>query len=128
MPRSRAAPNLGLLFPRDLMSLLPSSDNFRLLERLDNSGAKLLMATTFLEADENATGPEDPVRVHEHPINLALPPYCLRPPEAMFVDSGKGRTDHRLALWELEAERPLLLTGDCTPSSWEGVTLKLSRS
>lgn len=112
------------------MSLLPSSDNFRLLERLDDSGAKLLMATTFLEADENAAmlEEENAVGVHAHPINLALPPYCLRSPEAVFMDSGMGRADHRLALWELDPERPLLLTGDCTASSWEGVTLKLSRS
>lgn len=101
------------------MPHLPSSHNFRLLQNLDASGARLLMATTYLEADDNLSASVEGLAPAEaaHFVNLGRSPYCLRPPEAVFYDGASGRRDQGMALWELDTKRPLLLSGDC--GGWE---------
>ena len=96
-----------LIFCRHLMFHLTPAHGARLLRRFTSSGAKYLMATTYLRADENE---EDFVLAFGHKTNLFRRPYCIRDPVRMYLD---GETDMMLGLWQLtdddgEALPPLL--------------------
>ena len=91
LPRGR----FDLIFCRHLMFHLTPEHNLRLLRRFEQSGAKFLMATTYLRADEND---RDFVLAFGHKINLFRPPYCMRDPIRMYVD---GEADMMLGLWEI---------------------------
>lgn len=86
---------------------LPPRHNLRILHNIQASGARLFMATTYLDGDENLLA--DTFRpVSGHLINLALPPYCLRPPVALFKDFTGLVDGRRMGLWELDPDRPLV--------------------
>lgn len=92
---------------RDLMIHLPPRHNLKILQNIQASGARLFMATTFLDGDENLIA--DTFKpAAGHFINLALPPYCLRPPDALFKDFTGVKHDKRMGLWELDSGRPLI--------------------
>lgn len=95
---------------------LPARHNLRVLQNIQASGARYLMASTFVEADENSLS-ETFVPPVGHNINLSLPPYCLPKPTAIFEDHWTGRSDLRMGLWEIHPDRPLALSGDCLPVS-----------
>lgn len=93
---------------------LPARHNLRVLENIQASGARFLMASTFLEADENHLS-ETFVPPEGHNINLSLPPYCLPAPIALYEDESEERSDLRMGLWDLHQDKPLALGGDCSP-------------
>lgn len=78
------------------------------------------MTSTFLDTDENFSA-DTFVPANGHLINLAKAPYCLRPPTAFFDDFGTGRSGQRMALWELDPARPLVLGGDCGRTPWSSL-------
>lgn len=92
---------------------LPARHNLRVLRNIEASGARFLMASTFVEADENRDS-EAFVPSVGHSINLSLPPYCLPEPIALVKDHSHDRSDLRMGLWELHPEKPLALSGDCS--------------
>lgn len=71
------------------------------------------MASTFLRADENGRS-ETFVPTLGHYINLSRAPYCLPPPIALLEDGSTGRPDHRMGLWELHSDLPLVSGGECS--------------
>ena len=93
---------------------LPARHNLRVLRNIQQSGARFLMASTFVEADENYLS-ETFVPPEGHNINLSLPPYCLPAPIALYEDESAGRSDLRMGLWDLHQDEPLALGGDCSP-------------
>ena len=89
-----------LILTRHMMYHLPPSDNLEVLRRLEASGAKYLLLTTHLRADEN----EAPFALARgHAVNLFRAPYCLRDPLRLFPDNGP---DLFLGLWALKAAFP----------------------
>jgi hypothetical protein len=90
-PRGR----FDVIFCRHLMFHLTPAHNMRLLRRFERSGAKYLMATTYLRANEND---KDFVLAFGHKVNLFRPPYCMRDPLRMYVD---GEADMMLGLWQI---------------------------
>ena len=89
------AGRFDVIFCRHLMFHLTPEHNLRLLKRFERSGAKYLMATTYLRADEND---KDFVLAFGHKVNLFRPPYCMRDPLRIYAD---GEADMMLALWQI---------------------------
>lgn len=104
--------------PRDVMLHLAPRHNLRMLQNIEASGAHLLMASTYLDGNDNWIS-NTFVPVKGHYINLSQPPYCLRPPVALFVESTMERADQRMGLWELDPARPLVVAnGNCGRVAW----------
>lgn len=103
---------------------LPARHNLKIIQNIQASGARFLMASTYVEADENGVS-ESFVPPVGHNINLSLPPYCLPEPIAVFDDESTGtdRTDLRMGLWDLYQGAPLVLGGDCSPMTTTTTTL-----
>ena len=97
---------------------LPPEHNLKILQNVEASGAKLLMASTYLEGDENWSSSTF-VPAKGHPINLSTPPYCLRPPVALYVGVSTDRPDQRMGLWVLDTAKPLVSSGDCDWVAWD---------
>lgn len=93
---------------------LPARHNLRVIQNIQASGARFLMASTYVEADENQAS-ESFVPSLGHKINLSLPPYCLPEPIVVFNDDSTDREDLRMGLWDLHQHSPITLSGDCTP-------------
>lgn len=92
---------------------LPARHNLKVIQNIQASGARFLMASTYVQADENAVS-ESFVPPVGHNINLSLPPYCLPEPIAVFDDESADREDLRMGLWDLHQDAPLVLGGDCS--------------
>ncbi|CAN0119371.1 unnamed protein product, partial [Ectocarpus sp. 4 AP-2014] len=116
VPASQDGAPFDLVFVRDLMVHLPARHNLKVIQNIQASGARFLMASTYVEADENKLS-ETFVPPIGHNINLSLPPYCLPEPMAVFLDDSTERTDLRMGLWDLHEHSPLALSGDCSPTS-----------
>lgn len=86
---------------------LPPRHNLRILRNIEASGARLLMASTYLDEGDNWRS-DTFLPVTHHNINLLLPPYCLRPPVALFPDVSDGRDNRRMGLWVLNGTKPLI--------------------
>eukprot|EP00903_Cladosiphon_okamuranus_P012120 g11372.t1 len=114
LPESQDGKPFDLVFVRDLMVHLPARHNLKIIQNVQASGARFLMASTYVEANENDVSEtfDPPVG---HLINLSLPPYCLPEPIAVFDDESTDRTDLRMGLWDLHQDVPLVLGGDCSP-------------
>jgi len=96
-------PATDLLFCRHLMFHLTPEHNLRVLRAMEHSGARYLLASTYLRTKVN-TKPY--VLVQGHHINLLEPPYCLRDPIRIY---GEDHDDMYMGLWELGPldDRPL---------------------
>ena len=82
-----------LIFCRHMAYHLPPADNIKVLARFEQTGAPLLMMTTYLRADANL----DPyVLAQGHPVNLFRAPYCVRDAERLYRDNGR---DIYMGLW-----------------------------
>jgi len=98
--------NIDLLFCRHMMIHLTVTDNLKVLENIENSGVRYLMATTFLTNSGN-----DPINVNTddfrlvlgHEINLMQSPYCLRPPIKLFLDASHDDVNNfsYMGLWDI---------------------------
>ena len=100
-------PPTDLLFCRHLMFHLTPEHNLRVLRAMERSGARYLLASTYLRTKVNA---KPYVLIQGHHINLLEPPYCLRDPIRIY---GENHDDMYMGLWELSPldDRPLL--GKC---------------
>jgi hypothetical protein len=101
-----------LIFCRHMMYHLSPADNIKLLQTIDRSGAKYVMLTTYLRADENQA---DFVLAFGHKINLFRAPYCLRDPVELFLD---GELDGYMGLWQLHPTVPLVQPGGCMGAAY----------
>lgn len=98
---------------------LPPRHNLKILRNIEASGAHLFMASTYLDGNDNWDS-DTFVPAKGHFINLALPPYCLRAPVALFNDASTARADQRMGLWELDPSRPLVASNeDCSRVAWD---------
>lgn len=93
--------------------------NLQILQNIGISGARYLMASTYLDGNDNWEA-DTFIPAIGHRINLSLPPYCLRPPVALFSDTALDRDDKRMGLWDIDPARPLVvLNGNCRQVAWE---------
>lgn len=93
--------------------------NLRFLQNIETSGAKFFMASTYVNGGDNWNA-DTFIPAIGHFINLFLPPYCLRPPVALFLDDTWDRDDKRMGLWEIDPARPLVdLNGSCQQVAWD---------
>ena len=93
-PASDGAP-FDLVLNRHMAYHLPAADNVAALRRFAGSGARFLLLTTHVRADEND---RTFVLADGHAVNLFRRPYCLKAPLALFPD---GAPDVYLGLWAL---------------------------
>jgi hypothetical protein len=87
---------VDLLFCRHMMLHLSVPDNIQALRNFAVSGARFVMATTFLRpgAQENGRGFQLALGHH---INLLAAPYCLPDPVRLYSEEGP---DMYMGLWE----------------------------
>ena len=98
----------ALVLCRHLLFHLPPTEGARVLHHLATSGARWLLTSTYLRADD-LRDKRDFVLANGHRTNLMLPPYCARDPERLYRDA-PDTPDQYLGLWDL-AKGPLLV--DC---------------
>ena len=102
-----ALPVVDLVFCRDCLVHLSFADIGRALARINESGARFLLTTTFVGREANRDIPTGVWR----PLNLEKPPFELGPPlrlinEGCTEEDGQ-HADKSLGLWSL----PLRLAG-----------------
>ena len=85
---------------RHLLFHLPPRDGLAALRHIHASGARWLLTSTYLKADELATGGGDFVLASGHKTSLLKPPYCARDPERLYRDA-PDTPDQYLGLWDL---------------------------
>lgn len=81
--------------------------NVRMLQHIETSGARFLMASTNVDGNDNWRADTFRPAIGLL-VNLSLPPYCLRPPIALYSDAMPERPGQRMGLWELDPARPLV--------------------
>jgi glycosyltransferase involved in cell wall biosynthesis len=98
-------PRADVVLCRDVLIHFPDDDLARALRAIIASGARYLLASTFIDREEN----EPIVLGAWHPVNLQLPPLSLPPPVDTLIEtpSETGYDDKRLALWDLRSLRSL---------------------
>lgn len=108
-------PDRTLILCRHLLFHLPHEDGRAVLENLVQLGARWLLTSTYLRADDNR---RHFVFADGHKINLFRPPFCAVDPIRLYRDA---HPDQFLALFDLSVARPLLL-GPPPPHSPETST------
>lgn len=92
-------PRADLVLCRDCLVHLSFENVFRALERIRKSGAEWLLATTFLEHEDN----EDIADGDWRMLNLERAPFNFARPDAVIVEgcteAGGAYADKALALW-----------------------------
>jgi hypothetical protein len=92
-------PSADLVFCRDALVHLGTADAFAALANLRRTGARWLIATTFVGDRDNPD-----IRTGEwRPLNMERPPFRFPPPAAVIDEhcehTGGIYRDKRLALW-----------------------------
>ena len=92
-------PPAYMIVCRDVLVHLPLNLAVQLVDQCRASGARYLLATTFVDSDSN----EDVPPGHWHPINLSLEPFNLGKSVRSVVErhSFSDRGDKALCLWDL---------------------------
>lgn len=108
-------PDRTLVLCRHLLFHLPHEDGRAVLENLVQLGARWLLTSTYLRAEDNR---RHFVFADGHKINLFRPPFCAVDPIRLYRDA---HPDQFLALFDLDAARPLLL-GPAPPHSLDSST------
>jgi glycosyltransferase involved in cell wall biosynthesis/SAM-dependent methyltransferase len=96
-------PRADLVLCRDVLIHFPDDDLVTALNAIISSGARYLLASTFIHRDENK-----PIGLGDwRPVNLELPPLSLPPPLEALVETPRetGYDDKRLGLWDLREFR-----------------------
>jgi glycosyltransferase involved in cell wall biosynthesis len=96
-------PGADLVLCRDVLIHFPNELLIDAMHALFATGARYMLATTFLEREENVD-----IELGEwRPTNLQLPPLSLPHPAALILEtpSVPGYEDKRLALWNLDELR-----------------------
>jgi glycosyltransferase involved in cell wall biosynthesis/SAM-dependent methyltransferase len=96
-------PRADLVLCRDVLIHFPDEDLIPAMQAIVDSGARYLLAGTFLARTENP-----PIVLGDwRPLNMQLPPLSMPPPADWLVEtvSEPGFEDKRLALWDLHALR-----------------------
>lgn len=96
-------PRADLVLCRDVLIHFPDDDLVTALNAIIASGARYLLASTFIDREENK-----PISLGDwRPVNLQLPPLSLRPPVDALVETPweAGYDDKRLGLWDLRELR-----------------------
>ena len=96
-------PRADLVLCRDVLIHFPDEDLVPAMRAIVDTGARYLLAGTFLERTENR-----PIVLGDwRPLNMQLPPLSMPPPGDWLVEtvSEPGYEDKRLALWDLHALR-----------------------
>jgi hypothetical protein len=92
-------PRADLILCRNVLVHFPDEDLGDAMRAIVDSGARWMLATTFIERTENL-----PIYGgHWRPLNLELPPISLPPPVELLLETppAPGFADKRLALWDL---------------------------
>jgi hypothetical protein len=101
--RSESLPKVDLIMSRDCLVHLSFDDIHRAIRNINQSGAKYLLTTTFVERQKNVD-----VRTGEwRALNLQAAPFSLAPPIKLINEECTERdkdgvySDKCLALWSL---------------------------
>ncbi|MFZ0040366.1 MAG: glycosyltransferase [Solirubrobacteraceae bacterium] len=92
-------PQADLVLCRDVLIHFPDDDLVTAMQAIIGSGARYLMAGTFVDRRENR-----PIALGDwRPVNLRLPPLSMPPPLDWLVETPpeSGYDDKRLAVWDL---------------------------
>ena len=94
-----AMPRADLVLSRDFLVHLSFDDAWAALANITGSGARLFLATTFDELDEN----EDIATGRWRPLNLTRPPFNFPAPLEMVYERRMRTTgrDKALGLWRM---------------------------
>jgi hypothetical protein len=94
-------PRADVVLCRDCLVHLSFEKIFRALDNVARSGARYLLATTFLEHETNEDAEDGDWRM----LNLERPPFSLPAPAAVIVEGcaegGGAYADKALALWPI---------------------------
>jgi len=85
-----------LILCRHLLFHLPHRDGRAVLKHLRASGARFLLTSTYVRADDFEPSY---VLANGHRTNLLRRPYCARDPDRLYLDAS---ADQYLGLWDLE--------------------------
>jgi glycosyltransferase involved in cell wall biosynthesis/SAM-dependent methyltransferase len=94
-------PRADLVLCRDVLIHFAGDDLVHAMAAIVDSGARYLLATTFLNRHENP-----PISLGGwRPLNMGLPPLSMPPPQDWLVETPPehGFDDKRLALWDLHS-------------------------
>jgi len=94
-----------LILCRDLLVHLTNEQAIKVLDNFKNSGSSYLLATTFVNLEENVELRVPRIGVGWRPLNLAISPFNLGNPLRTINENtseGRGRyQDKCLGLWKL---------------------------
>jgi len=94
-----------LILCRDLLVHLTNEQAIKVIDNFKNSGSTYLLATTFVNLEENVELRVPRIGVGWRPLNLAIFPFNLGKPLMTINENsseGRGRyQDKSLALWKL---------------------------
>ena len=96
-------PRADLVLCRDVLIHFPDEDLIPAVRAILDSGARYLLAGTFVDRAENP-----PIVLGDwRPLNMQLPPLSMPPPRDWLLEEVNvpGYEDKRLALWDLRALR-----------------------
>jgi SAM-dependent methyltransferase len=96
-------PRVDLILCRDCLVHLSNRLVWKALANMKRSGSRYLLATTFVDREQNA----DTLTGGWRPLNLSAPPFCLAPPLRVIHEDYpfKEFRDKSIGLWELEKIR-----------------------
>jgi hypothetical protein len=93
-------PSCDVVLCRDCLVHLSYANIRRALDNVARSGAKWILATSFIDLEENADIADGDWR----PLNLELPPFSLGTPERVILEQceegGGAYRDKALCLWK----------------------------
>jgi SAM-dependent methyltransferase len=98
-----ALPSVDLVLCRDVLIHFPNEELSVALDAIVATGARYLLAGTFIDREENVQ-----IELGEwRPLNLERPPLSLPPPLMTIVETPDvpGFEDKRLGLWDLNQLR-----------------------
>jgi glycosyltransferase involved in cell wall biosynthesis len=96
-------PRAELVLCRDVLIHFPDEDLVPAVRAILDTGARYLLAGTFVDRNENP-----PIVLGDwRPLNMQLPPLSMPPPRDWLLEEVNvpGYEDKRLALWDLHALR-----------------------
>ena len=92
-------PRAELVLCRDVLIHFPDEDLIRAMRAIIDTGARFLLASTFVDRAHNP-----PIALGDwRPLNMQLPPLSLPAPRDWMIETPPetGYDDKRLALWDL---------------------------
>ena len=108
-------PRAELVLCRECLNHLPLEDAAKALEHLEQAAQRFLLVTHYPGCTANQ---EQPASFRYRPLNMTLPPFSLRPPDAVIEESA-FEAGKQVAIWRMEG-RALRASQQETPNGTHG--------